>query len=405
MKNLLQASHKQRESPMNATHQTLADMIRINSINAFYQDGPGESAMARYIQDFFHTRGIPTIQQLVFPANGNTPERANVIAKLPGLDPHRRLILEAHMDTVSVQGMSIDPFDPIVQLGNMHGRGACDTKGGLAAMMHAIADLKASGIKPACEVWLAAVVDEEYSFQGVLKLCEELRKDPTMTASAIVAEPTDLRVAIASKGVLRWRIHAIGLSAHSSQVHLGRNAITHMARVVLAIEQEQSRLQLHSHPLLGTASINVGRIDGGVQVNFVPDACAIEIDRRMLPGESTVEILGVVQKILDQLQNENPAMKFRMEPPMLVDEPWTADVSHASVSISSQVLQSIGLDPQPIGVSFGSDASKLERAGIATVIFGPGSIDRAHTANEYVPLEQVDQAFEFYRKSILRTHS
>jgi acetylornithine deacetylase/succinyl-diaminopimelate desuccinylase family protein len=390
-------SPKPCEPNMKALHQTLADLIRINSVNAFYQDGPGEAVAAQYIEDFFCTRGISTFKQLVFQANGKTAERSNVIAKLPGLDPNRRLILEAHMDTVSVRGMNIDPFDPKVQHGNMFGRGACDTKGGLAAMMHAMADLRASGIQPECEVWLAAVVDEEHSFEGVTKLCQELRKEPAIIASAIVAEPTELRVAIASKGVLRWRIHAIGLSAHSSKVHLGRNAITHMARFVLAIEQEQSRLQLQSHPLLGTASINVGRIDGGVQVNFVPDSCSIEIDRRMLPGESTDDILEYTQKVLDGLQMEYPEMEFRMESPMLVDEPWTADVSHPSVSRSSQVLQSMGLNPQPIGVSFGSDASKLERAGIATVIFGPGSIDLAHTANEHVPL---DRAFEFYRTFI-----
>ncbi|MCY2982869.1 MAG: M20 family metallopeptidase [Planctomycetota bacterium] len=375
---------------------TLADLIRINSVNAFYDNGPGEAEIARYVERFFANRGIETWQQRVIDANGAIEARSNVIARLPGVDSNRRIVLEAHMDTVSVQGMTIPPFEPTVENGLMFGRGSCDTKAGLAGMMHAVAALKEQGTVPPCDVLLAAVVDEEFSFQGVTTLCKELKAD-----AAIVAEPTDLRVAIASKGVLRWRIHAHGKSAHSSKVHLGTNAIYHMARIVLAFEQEHVALAQAPDTLLGPASCNVGKIAGGVQVNFVPDSCVIEIDRRLLPSESVAEVWKHYQNLIDRLKQQVPEMDVRMEEPMLLDEAWTVDPSSAIVLASQNVLKAMGENDQPIGVPFGSDASKLGRAGIPTIIFGPGSIDQAHAAVEYIELQQVARASEFYRRCVL----
>src|SRR5476651_1411674 len=144
--------------------QTLADLVRINSVNSFYEGGPGEREIATFVREFFEHRGIVAWEQEVFP------NRPNVIARLPGRDPSRRVILEAHMDTVSVRGMSIPPFEPRVADGKLYGRGSCDTKAGLAAMMHAVAAVHEAGLQPPCEVWLAAVVDEEFSYRGVVKL-------------------------------------------------------------------------------------------------------------------------------------------------------------------------------------------------------------------------------------------
>src|SRR5580692_12117841 len=162
--------------------ETLTALVHINSVNCSYEGGPGEREIATWIRRFFEQRGIEVWEQEVFPG------RPNVIARLPGRDPTRRVILEAHTDTVSVKGMTIPPFEPRVEDGKMYGRGSCDTKAGLAAMMHAVAGLHADGIQPPCEVWLAAVVDEEFSYRGVVKLCEGLGGQ-----AAIVAEPTGLR--------------------------------------------------------------------------------------------------------------------------------------------------------------------------------------------------------------------
>ena len=373
--------------------ETLADLIRINSVNAFYEGGPGEADVARYVERFFLEREIETWRQSVLESHGTIEARSNVIARIPGHDSSRRIVLEAHMDTVSVQGMTIPPFEPKVHNGRMYGRGACDTKAGLAAMMHVLAHIQTSPIKPPCDVLLAAVVDEEYSFRGVTRLCEDLKAE-----AAIVAEPTDLRVAIASKGVLRWRILATGKAAHSSKSHLGINAIYHMARVVLAIEQDHAALARDPHPLLGPASCNVGKIAGGVQVNFVPDGCVIEIDRRLLPSESVSDVWIHYEQILDGLKVIVPELDVRMEQPFLVDAAWMVDPSSSIVGVARHVSSELGLEDEPIGVPFGSDASKFGRAGIPTIIFGPGSIDQAHAAVEYIELKQVEQAFEFYRE-------
>ena len=135
--------------------ETLAELVAIDSVNPAYDGGVGEAGVALYVEAFFAQRGIETIRQEVLPG------RWNVIARIPGRNPERRVVLEAHMDTVSVSGMTIAPFVPEVREGRLYGRGSCDTKAGLATMMHALADLNERGMVPPCEVWLAAVVDEE----------------------------------------------------------------------------------------------------------------------------------------------------------------------------------------------------------------------------------------------------
>ncbi|MSU35692.1 MAG: M20 family peptidase [Pedosphaera sp.] len=371
--------------------QMLAELVRINSVNSSYQDGPGEREIATWIRRFFEQRGIDVWEQEVFPG------RPNVIARLPGRDPSRRVILEAHTDTVSVHGMSIPPFEPRVKDGKMFGRGSCDTKGGLAAMICAVASLHEDGIQPPCDVWLAAVVDEEFSYRGVVKLCEGLTGQ-----AAIIAEPTGLRAVIASKGVLRWRIVVRGKAAHSGKPHLGVNAINHMARVILALENDHRDLMTRVHPLLGPGTVNVGVIHGGVQVNFVPDRCSIEIDRRLLPGETVGAVLAHYQELLDLLTVQDPALDAFMEPPMLTDEALETDPDSGPAQLASRLLVEMKLNGSLCGVPFGSDASKLSRQGIPSLVFGPGSIDQAHAAVEFVDLAEVERAFEFYRNFILR---
>ena len=370
---------------------TLASLVSINSVSPAYEGGPGEREIATWVRRFFELRGIEVWEQEVFP------NRPNVIARLPGRDPSRRVVLEAHTDTVSIQGMTIPPFEPRIEGGKLYGRGSCDTKAGLAGMMHAVASLHEDGLRPPCEVWLAAVVDEEYSYRGVVKLCEGLTAH-----AAIVAEPTGLRAVIASKGVVRWRIVVRGKAAHSGKPHLGINAINHMARIILALEDDHERLAARVHPLLGAATVNVGVVRGGVQVNFVPDTCAIEIDRRLLPGETVKGVLARYQDLLDTLRVRYPTMDASMEPPMLTDEALETAADSATSQLASTILTEMGLDGTPCGVPFGSDASKLARQGVPSLVFGPGSIDQAHAAVEFVDVNEVESAYEFYRNFILR---
>jgi acetylornithine deacetylase/succinyl-diaminopimelate desuccinylase family protein len=378
-------------TPLHPVLQTLASLVRINSVNPAFDGGQPEGVIAAEIRRFFGSRGIESWDQMVFPG------RPNVIARIPGRNPALRLILEAHMDTVSVAGMTIPPFEPEVKEGRMYGRGSCDTKAGLAAMMHAVADVHAAGTLPPCEIWLAAAIDEEYAFRGVARLCEGLSAN-----AAIVAEPTELRAVIATKGVLRWRTRLEGRAVHSSKPHLGINAISHAARLVLELERENERLSGTVHPLLGPATCNVGIIHGGVQVNFVPADCAIDIDRRLLPSETAKSVLEKHSQLLDRLQSEHPGFNAVMEPPSVVDEALETRADAPPVLLASGLLRELGLNGELAGVPFGSDASKFSRQGIPSFVFGPGSIDRAHGAVEYVECDQVLQAYEFYRRYIQR---
>jgi acetylornithine deacetylase/succinyl-diaminopimelate desuccinylase family protein len=366
---------------------TLASLVRINSVNPAYEGGRPEQEIAGWIADFFERHGIETRTQEVFP------ERPNLIARLPGRSAERRLIFEAHTDTVSTNGMSIPPHDPVVSGGRLYGRGSCDTKAGLAAMMHALVSVKQAGITPPCEIWVVAAADEEHSFRGVLKLCEGLK-----ASAAVVAEPTDLRLAIASKGVLRWRICCRGKAAHSSKPHLGVSAITNMAHVILELDADSPEAACLAHPLLGPATCSVGLIQGGRQINFVPDFCAIEIDRRLLPGEEIPEVLAHYQQLLDR----HPEWDAFMEKPRLEDNALETPSSAPLVSCASGILSKLRLPAEPVGVPYGSDASKLSRSGVPSVIFGPGNIDQAHAAVEWVDCGQVEQAFRFYREMMMR---
>lgn len=363
--------------------ETLSELVAIPSVNLAYEGGVTEEIVASYVQNFFEARGIGTFRQEVLPG------RSNVIALLPGRDTSRRIVLEAHMDTVSVSGMTIPPFTPAIRDGRLYGRGSCDTKAGLAAMMHAVASLREHQFVPACDVWLAAVIDEEFSFQGVLRLCEDLKAD-----AAIVAEPTELRAVVAAKGVLRSKIRTHGVAAHSAKPHLGVSAIRHMTPVLQWLEREADALAARAHPLLGPGTLSVGTIHGGEQINFVPDRCEIAIDRRLIPGEDPMAVWAAYRDELARL----PGIQAEMLAPMIADPAMETDVNEAVVRTAQDALRAQGLDPTPAGVPFGSDASKLARQGIPSIIFGPGSIDRAHTAAEYVECDQVAAALEFYRE-------
>src|SRR5208282_2760398 len=179
---------------------TLADLVSINSVNPYYPGGPGEGRLAEYIGEFFHRNSIPFTYQFVFEG------RPNVMATLAGGSGERKLIFEAHMDTASEIGMSIEPFQPVRKNNFMYGRGSCDTKAGLAAMMHAFKAVNEAGVQPPATAVLVAAADEEHAFRGIVKFLEAGVK----AEGAVVAEPTSLETVVASKGVLRWRIRTHG---------------------------------------------------------------------------------------------------------------------------------------------------------------------------------------------------
>ncbi len=375
---------------------TLAELVRINSINPEW-NGPGEKDVANWVRDFFETREIEVHEYEVLPG------RPNIIAMLPGRDRSRRVLFEAHMDTVSAYEMDIQPFDPRIDDGKLFGRGSVDVKSGLAAMMHAVAHFKESGTLTRCDVWLAAVVDEEHHYRGVLDLIKTLHDSAhcdVITAAAVIAEPTNCRVVRANKGVLRWRLTTQGKAAHSSKPHLGSNAISQMAKVIPVIDAVSREIGKLDHVLVGPPTCSIGLIEGGTQINFVPEKCSIALDNRLIPGQKAEAVLNIYREAIDALQKADPGIRVTIEDPSLTDEAMETPESAPIVKDAVRIVSQMGYPDEatPIGVPFGCDATKLSRDGIDSIVFGPGSIDQAHAAVEYVEIEQVLRAEEFYRR-------
>jgi acetylornithine deacetylase len=420
---------------MSPTEQDLLQrLIQISSVNpAFVGDSRqngGETDLADFLVDFLEKNHWPWLRQTVHPG------RDNLIAVVRGSSPQADsdvTLWEVHQDTVGTEGMRIDPFAAEVRDGRIWGRGACDVKGGMAAMLTALTRVQQEPARQCSTIVLAMTVNEECGFTGAKSLGQLWSQDETNSANlgettgpltleelrflrprqAIVAEPTLLSVVVAHKGVVRWRCRVRGRAAHSSQPERGVNAIYAMARVVHAIEQFQIQVlsQRPAHPLCGSPSVCVSTIQGGTGVNTVPDEVAIDIDRRVIPGEqSDVAYQELVDYVADDfakhavveradcgqttIEHELPWL----ESPGLDDQhnrEWGRRVAAVVRSLGSASGLADGAG-ELIGVPYGTDAPAIAACGIPTVVFGPGSIDQAHTDDEWLDLEQLSRAVEIF---------
>ncbi|MGL5097699.1 MAG: M20 family metallopeptidase, partial [Planctomycetia bacterium] len=269
---------------MNDLIELTRRLISIPSVNPMGRNLTGpiyyETALTNFLEEWLRPLPIELRRQPVKPG------RDNLLATYRAPNSKRHVLLEVHQDTVPVDGMTIDPFGATLVDGRIYGRGACDDKGPMAAMMAAFRRLvleKAEGTT----VTLALTVDEEHTFLGVSELVKQgLDGGGLKVDEAIVAEPTNLDIVYTHKGTTRWEIYTTGKACHSSQPHLGVNAIYRMAPVLASLERFAATLaQRPADPVLGKPTLSVGRIDGGMSVNTVPGRCRIEIDRRLIPGE------------------------------------------------------------------------------------------------------------------------
>jgi acetylornithine deacetylase len=287
--------------------------------------------------------------------------------------------------------MAIDPFDPVMRDGCIYGRGSCDAKASIASMMAAIIEHAERRERPRPIVFVATA-DEEFTFAGAWKLIE---RDWPVTA-CVVGEPTRLARIIAHKGVVRLKVRVLGTSAHGATPHLGHSAIYDGARVSLALEAYAAELSKRSpHRLLGQPTINVGRVQGGQAVNVVPDSCEFEIERRLLPGEDGHAVVSDCEAWVRKRAGEDVEIIF--EEPFLVDPPLDTSRDAALVqSLAEAHLSVTGYRSAIEGAHYGTDGSKLARAGIEAVVCGPGDIAQAHTSTEFVRVEQVEMAVRLY---------
>lgn len=371
---------------MSETIRLLTDLVRIPSVNPMGRplEGPQylEHGVTAYLENFFRSLGVRCERQPV------APRRENLIARWDQGAP-RTILLEAHQDTVPVDGMTIDPFGAVIDDGKLYGRGACDIKAGLAAMLTAFARVVREKPAGAANVVMACTVDEEHTFLGVQRLVEdELHVD-----EAVVAEPTRLAIINAHKGAVRWYLTTSGRSCHSSTPEQGVNAIYRMARLLVLVEEYAEQLRLsRSDPLLGPPTLSVGRIEGGSSVNTVPDFCRVEVDRRLLPDEDPQAAPSQLATYLRQRVGAD--FPWECSPPWLACPALAADNSARVVERLGRAVAAVRGSHQITTVPYGTNASTLAAAGIPAVVFGPGDIAQAHTRDEWVDLNEVEQAAE-----------
>lgn len=374
------------------TTRLLRDLVALPSINPMGRplQGPQfyEYRVTAYLEEFFQSLGVRHERQSV------APQRDNIVAYYEPEGASSTLIFEAHQDTVPTDAMIIDPFGARIENGRLYGRGACDIKGGMASMLGAFARVVRDRPRGAGRLVMACTVDEEHTFLGVQRLvCDDLRGGRSGPVGAVVAEPTQMKIVKAHKGAARWSVSTTGRSCHSSRPELGSNAIYHMAVLLPLIERYADEVRAtRIDPLLGTGTLSVGRIEGGTSVNTVPDYCRIEIDRRLLPGEGAEDVRQHFDTTLrGQVRADFP---FSCSPLFLHCPALASQGSEELVRRLGGAIDAVAGAHQVEVVPYGTDASTLALAGVPSVVFGPGDIAQAHTRDEWVPLNEVEQASE-----------
>ena len=374
--------------------QTLRALVAINSVNpAFGGPAGGECSVAEWARQFLHGVGIEARLSEAMPG------RPNLRARLEGEMAGPPILLETHMDTVSAERMSIDPFAGEVRDGRLWGRGATDAKAQATVMLHAMAAWAASGRRPPRAIELALVADEEFGFGGARSLLSE----GIEAAGIVIGEPTDLRIITTHKGTIRLWIRVEGKAAHGARPHLGINAISMAAQIIREIEQEYApELRTRRAALLDPPTINIGQIEGGLQANLVPPECRLHLDRRTIPGETAETVFKELEVLLERLRRRIPDFKASLEPPSMNAPPVLTDPDVPLVALAGRVAAAHGLPPEPMGVDYATDAAVLAATGLPIIIVGPGSIDQAHTGDEYVELDQLLAGARFFADLIGR---
>ena len=375
----------------NFTIEILQKLVRINSVNpALEEGGKGEFETGVYIQDQLRCMGIDS------EVNEIAPGRVNVIGIIEGEGTGGSLMLNAHMDTVGVKGMS-DPFSGRVSDGKLFGRGAYDMKGSIAAILGAAKAIRDKKIKLKGDLVFAFVADEEYESIGTKMLVQKIKTD-----SAIVAEPTGLKICTAHRGFGIWKITTKGKTAHGGNHHLGLDANMHMGLLLSELYKMANKLpKSRKHPLCGEASLHVPLISGGRSLFIYSNECTIQLERRTLPGETEDMVRAEIQEIIDNLQMKHSGFRAGMER-VIWRSPFEIDQSRSIVKdVSKAVLKITGNKPKMIGHTWWEDSAILGEAGIETVILGPkgGGI---HEEVEWVDLHSVIQLAEIFCKLAAR---
>ena len=370
------------ENKFSTPVRVLSDLISIPSVNPAFkarsESDFGEKKVSEYLESLAKKAGLSVERQEVQPGRDNL-----IVRYSPSrISPSKRILLAPHMDTVSLdKEIQTKPF---INENRLHGRGACDTKGSIAAMLMALIEMSKMSDRPkSTEIIFAALVDEENKQLGSRAAVDHIGK----VDLAIIGEPTSCRGITAHKGNFWHKISVSGRSAHGAKPDLGDNAISKMAKFINLVQEEYlPRLKTKQHELLGSPTLNIGMISGGYQNNIVPNECSIEVDRRTLPGESEESFMEELNNIAHSL-----SIKLQWFDSKNVDcPPMESDPNEPHIK------EFLGLtkDSRPQGVSYFCDAAIIQKSGSPCIVFGPGDISQAHTDDEWIDIDSLNEAYE-----------
>ncbi len=356
--------------------RTLADLVRINSVNPAFSGGTtNERKIAEYLSGAFKSLGMEV--------NRYEPEpgRVSVVGRRRGSGGGRSLMLNGHIDTVAVDEMA-DPFSAEIRGNRMYGRGAYDMKGGIAACMAAVKALGDESL--AGDVLIAAVADEEVASIGMSEVLRHHRTD-----AAIVTEPTELAVTLACKGFCWIEVETEGRAAHGSRFDLGIDANMRMGRVLVGLDDLEKALRARPpHALVGPPSMHAAVMHGGTGTSTYAASCRLEIERRMLPSETEAAVLSEIQAIIDAQTKRDATFRARVRP-LLTRHGFEARPDAPIVrTLMGAAARHLGATPPTTGAGYWMDAALIAGAGIDTAVIGASGAG-AHAAEEWVDLDSV----------------
>lgn len=362
----------------------LASLVRAESSNP-----PGDT---RRVADLVASRLREA--SIDFQVLADEPRKPNIIARVGS--GHPELLFTSHMDTVPAgtpKSWRREPFGAEIVGTRMHGRGSADAKASLAGLVAAL-EVLTSVLPLRGTLTLTAVSDEEVGgVKGTEYLVDRGLLQPDQV---VVGEITGNRLATAEKGVLWLRIVTHGRAAHGSTPWEGSNAISTMLRVLTALERRVGgRLVGLAHPLVPPPSLSIGTIRGGVATNVVPDWCEATIDRRTLPTERIPEAVAEVERVITDLQREDPSLQADVEV-LQAGPPIETSPEAPLVRAAQLVARQLDLSPDLVGYHQASDGRFFAERGIPTLLFGPGDPEVAHTPHESVDVNEVIIAAKFY---------
>ena len=368
--------------------QFLGQLVQIDSVNPdLVPGGAGETQIAKFIQIWLEVRGFETHWL------ENTAGRPSVVGIARGTGGGKTLMLNGHIDTVTIAGMGIPALEPRIEDGRMYGRGSYDMKCGVAAML--IAALQAKTIHLRGDVIVACVADEENASIGTVEVAARFKAD-----AAIVCEPTNLEMTLAHKGFVWASITTHGKAAHGSRPDLGIDAIAKMGAVLIELEKLSGRLaQNPRHALLGTGSVHASLIGGGEERSSYPASCTLEIERRTVPGETPEMVRAELQAIIDSCAAADPNFRASLEMDLIRQAHECPESEPIAQSLRRHAQDVTGLEPQIVGAPYWTDCAILAEAGIPSFLYGPSG-EGAHAAIEWVDLASVETCVRVYLETI-----